>query len=84
MYIILCIISYFLIGFMAGIIICKIKGKEWCRANTVAAEDDVFSWKNNAEFILFFSTIAWVLLILVGLLFIFCHTIEYASKKLQE
>lgn len=82
--ILLVILGYFLIGFITGIVICKFKGKEWCRANTVAAEDDVFSWKNNAECVLFFSTFAWVLLIVVGPFFIFCHIVDYTAKKLQK
>lgn len=81
--IILGIVGYFLIGFITGIVICKINGKEWCRANTLSGVDDEYSWENNAEFIMFFSTFAWVLLILLGPFFIFCYIIDYTSKKLQ-
>lgn len=83
MNIILCIIGYFVVGFLAGFIICKIMGKEWCRDSTVA-EEDVFSWKNNAEFIMFFSTFAWVLFILFSPFFILYYFITYTVKKLQE
>lgn len=81
---ILGIIGYLIIGFIIGIVICMLNGKEWCRANTVAAEDDVFSWKNNAECILFFSTFAWVLFIVFIPLFLLFCIITYTTKKPQK
>ena len=80
MNIILCIIGYFIIGFIAGIVICKIKGKEWCRTNT----DGLGFLENNAEFILFFSTCLWVFFILFSPFFIIYYFITYIAKKLQE
>lgn len=83
--IILGIISYFIIGFITGIVICKIKGKEWCRANTACGFDE-FSGDgdNNAEFIMYFSTFAWVLFILFSPFLLLHRIIRYTSKKLQK
>ena len=78
MNIILCIIGYFLIGIITGIVICKIAGKEWCRANTIAGFD------SDAEFIMFFSTFMWAILILFSPFIIMYYFIEYIAKKLQE
>lgn len=79
----LVILGYFLVGFITGIVICKIKGKEWCRANTVCGFGvDDFSWNNNAEFIMFFSTFAWVLFILFSPFLILHRIITYTAKKL--
>ncbi len=83
--ILLIILGYFLIGFIIGVTICKIKGKDWCRASTACGYGvDEFSWKNNAEFIMFFSTFAWVLFIVFGPLVFLIRIVEYTSKKLQK
>lgn len=84
MNIILGIIGYFLIGYISGIIICKIKGKEWCR------NDDVFDgeWllENNAQGVLLMTTFFWGIFVAGTILFsplvILCRIIEYTSKKL--
>lgn len=84
MLIILCIISYFIIGFITGLTICMLNGKEWCRANTLSGVEDEYSWKNNAECIMYISTFAWGLFILFSpLILLFC-IITYTTKKLQE
>lgn len=85
MNIILCVIGYFLIGFIAGFIICKIKGKEWCRANN---EFDNELFENNVQGVMYISTFFWGMLIACTILFspflIIHYFIEYIAKKLQE
>jgi len=85
MNIILCIIGYFLIGFIAGFIICKIKGKEWCRANS---EFDRNWFENNAQGVMYISTFFWGMLIGCIILFspflIIYYSITYIAEKLQE
>lgn len=84
MNIILCIIGYFIIGFLIGICICMLNGKEWCRANTLSGVDDDYSWKNNAECIMYMSTFTWALFILFSPFIIIYFIISYTSKKLQK
>lgn len=85
MIIFLCIIGYFLIGFITGLTICKIKGKEWCKADNVAGFGiDELSWDNNAECIMYISTFLWVLFIMFSPFIIIHYIITYTSKKLQE
>lgn len=85
MNIILCIISYFVIGFIIGIVICKIKGKEWCRAND---EFEIGWFDNNAQGIMYNSTIFWGFVVGCAILFspflIIQFIITYTSEKLQE
>lgn len=80
MIIFLCIISYFVVGFIAGIAICKFKGKEWCRANGF----DTLWFNNNAEGILYISTFFWVFFILFSPYLIIDYIIKYTTKKLRE
>lgn len=80
MIIILGIISYFIIGFIIGIVICKIKGKEWCRANKF----DTLWFNNNVEGTLYISTFLWGFYILFSPYFIIESIIEYTTKKLRE
>lgn len=95
MNIILCIISYFVIGFIIGIVICKIKGKEWCRANDefdgdlfAKGEFDVELFENNAEGIMICSTFFWGMFVAGTILFspflIIFYFIKYIAKKFQE
>lgn len=81
---ILGIISYLIIGYVIGITICMLNGKEWCRANTLSGVDDDYSWKNNAECIMYISTFAWGLFILFSPLIFLIYIIGYTSKKLQK
>lgn len=85
MNIILCIIGYFLIGFIIGIVICKIKGKEWCRAND---EFDLSGIDNNAQGVIYFSTFFWGMFVGCAILFspflIVNYFIIYIAEKLQE
>lgn len=83
--ILLVILGYFLIGFIIGVTICKIKGKEWCSANSACGFGvDDFSWKNNAEFIMYISTFFWVLFVLFGPLVLLFRILDYTTKKLQK
>lgn len=84
MNIILGIIGYLILGFVIGIAICMLNGKEWCRANTLSGVDDEYSWKNNAECIMYISTFLWVLFILFSPFIIIHYIVRYTSKKLQE
>lgn len=85
MHIILGIISYFLIGFIAGFVICKIKGKEWCRANS---DFDREWFDNNAQGAMLMLTFFWGVLVGGTILFspflIMYYSITYIAKKLQE
>lgn len=85
MNIILCIIGYFLIGFIIGIVICKIMGKEWCRAHD---EFDREWFDNNAQGAMINFTFFWGLIIGCILLFspflIIYYFITYIAEKLQE
>lgn len=82
---ILCLISYCLIGFITGIVICKIKGKEWCRAND---EFDGKWFDNNAQGTIYCSTFFWGFFLGITILaipFLVVHyIITYIAKKLQE
>lgn len=78
------IIGYLIIGCVIGIAICKLNGKEWCRANTLSGVDDEYSWKNNAECIMYMSTFTWGLFILFSPLILLVCIITYTSKKLQN
>lgn len=83
MIIILGIISYFIIGFIIGIVICKIKGHEWCRNN----DDFDRDWfENNAQGVIYISTFFWGMLVGCTILFspflIIYYFITYIAKKL--
>lgn len=84
MNIILGIIGYLITGFVIGIAICMLNGKEWCRANTLSGVDDEYSWKNNAECIMCISTFTWGLFILFSPLILLFFIITYTTKKLQN
>lgn len=80
------IISYFIIGFIIGIVICKIKGKEWCRNNN---EFDNELFENNAQGIIHITTFFWGFItgcvILFSPFLIIHYIITYiVAKKLQE
>ena len=89
MIVLLAIPVYFLIGFLFGIIICKIKGKEWCRSNEFVIEYDLGGLiDNNAQCAIYISTLFWAIIVLCavvfGPFFILHYIIEYTSKKLQK
>lgn len=81
---ILCIISYFLIGFIIGIMICKIKGKEWCKDNGF----DLSGIDNNAQGVIYVLTFFWGFIVSGIILFspflIIHYIIIYTSNKLQK
>lgn len=85
MNIILCIIGYFLIGLIIGIVTCKIKGKEWCRGHDVF---DVEWSDNNAQGVMLISTFFWGMFVAGAILFspylIMYYSITYIANKLRE
>lgn len=85
MNIILCIIGYIIVGIIIGIVICKFKGKEWCRAND-EFDNDLF--ENNALGVMICSTFFWGMFVGSAVLFspflLIYYFITYIVKKLQE
>lgn len=77
--------SYLIVGLIIGIVICKIKGKEWC-ISADAFDSDFF--ENNAQGVLLVSTFFWGFIVGCTILFspflIIYYFITYIAKKLQE